>query len=105
MNDWRVHRADADAVLVAAWELGSLRMGHLVIDTHAGAPHWWWTCCCGVAGGFVGMWEHASLVLAGFMTKHRLCVRLAAWDGEETRPIAYQIEGLSNEETPARGRR
>jgi hypothetical protein len=105
MNRWHVARADADAVLEAAWELGSVRMGHILIETHTGAPHWWWTCCCGVAAGFAGLREHTSLALAGFMTKHRFRMRLAAWDREETRPIAYQIDELPNDETWARGRR
>lgn len=105
MNHWHVHRVDAEPFLVAAEKLGSVPVGHLMIDTHASMPHWWWRCCCGIAGGFTGMWEHTSFVLAGFMTRHRFCARLAAWDREETRPIAYQIEPLPSEETPARGRR
>jgi hypothetical protein len=104
-SPWHVHRADADAVLAAAWEIGSVRVGHLVIDAHATAPHWWWTCCCGIAGGFAGPWEHASVALAGFMTVHRYCGRLVVWDREETQPIPYQIETLSKSETPARGPR
>jgi hypothetical protein len=99
---WQVHGADADDVLAAAWELGRVHVGHLYIDAPAGPQMWWWSCCCGIAGGFAGAWGNVRLALAGFMTAHRSCVRLAAWDREETRPISYQIGSLSNEATPAR---
>lgn len=100
---------DADAVLYAAWELGEVRMGHLLIQAVSGTrtPQWWWSCCCQIAGGFTGTGENASLTLARFMTFHRFCVRRweEAWNRETTAPIAYPIELLAAEATSARNRR
>ncbi len=94
-------------MLYAAWELGQVRVGHLVVETEVGRPQWWWSCCCGIAGGFTGAWDHARLALAGFMTAHRLCLRQwpEAWERETTAPIAYQIEHLGGDATRARPRR